>query len=708
VTLRRRKALRPFSGGGRRTIAAIFITFALVAGLSIALTFSATNRSKNQATIVEVAGRQRTLAERYVKEVLLVRAGRQADPATTASVLKASAEALLNGGTAPAMNGDDDDTSLPPASGSIVRGQLEQELRLVSDLAANGQAVLPHRQVASLPAAAHEETGDLNPIERLEVLGALTSNIALNTARTLVANADKNVNDLIVMQVALGTGGLIVSLLLAWALVAATRRQTAHFRSLAESSHDLVLVLGTDGCRYVSRSVIAMVGRPESELFGHGFEQLVHEEDRSLIEAARTSGGPPELSFRMRNSAGEWRHLEARVTDLRGDRQVHGVVINARDTTDRVRLERELTAQAQRDSFGSKLADALEMADEVEDAYEVVERAMVETSEPTPMELLLSDSSRTSLARVATSPTAGAPGCPVKSPFSCVAVRRGSAVVFNSSEALNACPKLRDRPDGPCSAVCVPVSFMGRSLGVLHTTGPDGKPLGGEAVAQLTTLAAQAGARIGTVRAFEKTQLQASTDGLTGLVNRRSLEKQLRGIVKSGHPFAIALADLDHFKRLNDTHGHETGDRALRLFAQVAQGVLREDDAIARWGGEEFMLLLPRLDRFQAVPILDRIRESLAKAHPGETPRFTASFGVSDSTQGKSIEQLISTADGGLYMAKQAGRDRVTIGDPSADLPPSSEVGDDGHAVERSRRARPSIHEAADEEDPHPSGLEIR
>ena len=109
----RRKALRPFSGGGRRTVAAIFITFALVAGLSIALSLSATGRSKNRATVVEVAGRQRTLAERYVKEVLLVLAGRKADPATTASALDASAKALLDGGTAPAMNGDDDDTSVP-------------------------------------------------------------------------------------------------------------------------------------------------------------------------------------------------------------------------------------------------------------------------------------------------------------------------------------------------------------------------------------------------------------------------------------------------------------------------------------------------------------------------------------------------------------------------------------------------------------------
>src|SRR5207248_4830344 len=140
-----------------------------------------------------------------------------------------------------------------------------------------------------------------------------------------------------------------------------------------------------------------------------------------------------------------------------------------------------------------------------------------------PMELLLSDSSRANLERAAASPTVGAPGCPVSSPYSCVAVRRGQPVEFDSSEALNACPKLRNRPSGPCSAACVPVSFMGRALGVLHATGPEGQPLDSQQVAQLTTLATQAGARIGTVRAFERTQLQASTDSLTGLVNRRML-----------------------------------------------------------------------------------------------------------------------------------------------------------------------------------------
>jgi diguanylate cyclase (GGDEF)-like protein/PAS domain S-box-containing protein len=705
--IRRGQAFRPFSDGGRRTIVAIFLTFALIGALSAGLSLSATARSKNRATVLQVADRQRTLAERYVKEVLLEHAGLQADPALTASILASSAHALLDGGTAPAVNGDDDETTLPAASGTVLRNQFEQESRLVSDMTANGEAVLSRRPASTLPATAHEHTGNLDPIQRLRVLAALTSNVSLNAGRTIARSTDQNVSRLITMQVGLGIGGLVISLLLAWALIATTRRQTAHFRSLAQSSHDLVVVLGVGGCRYVSPSVVALVGRPESELFGGGFEEFVHPDDRDVLEAVMTHGGPPELSLRVRNASGEWRHLDARATDLRADRHLRGVVLNARDATDRVRLEQELTAQARRDSFASKLSEALEMADEEDAVFEVVERAMVETSEVTPTELLLADSSRANLKRVARSPGAAAPGCPVKSPYSCVAVRRGSAVVFDSSEVLNACPKLRDRPGGPCSAVCVPVSFMGRSLGVLHTTGPDGAPPPAEQVARLTTLAAQTGARIGTVRAFERTQLQASTDGLTGLDNRRTLQKQLRGIIKDGDPFALAIADLDHFKQLNDAHGHETGDRALRLFAQVTQGVLRDNDLVARWGGEEFVIVLPQLDRFQAVIVLDRIRSNLAKAHPGETPRFTSSFGVTDSTQAESLEQLMLIADGGLYAAKQAGRDRTTIGEPSAE-PRSATVIDDLKSPTPARRGRPYLHEAVDDEEPHPSGLEIR
>src|SRR5206468_11113158 len=112
------------------------------------------------------------------------------------------------------------------------------------------------------------------------------------------------------------------------------------------------------------------------------------------LEHALGNGGSGQIVFRMRNGAGAWRDLDGHLTNLREDRYVRGIVLNARDITDRVELEAELTRQAQRDNFGSQLVEALEMADEEDATYDVVERAMVEVSSASPMELLLSDSSR--------------------------------------------------------------------------------------------------------------------------------------------------------------------------------------------------------------------------------------------------------------------------------------------------------------------------
>src|SRR5207245_1000703 len=124
--------------------------------------------------------------------------------------------------------------------------------------------------------------------------------------------------------------------------------------------------------------------------------------------------------------------------------------------------------------------------------------------------------------------------------------------------ALDACPKLRNRDRGRCSALCVPVSIMGRTVGVIHATAEPEVVVGESAIHDLETLANLAGARIGLLRMVADTQLQAATDSLTGLLNRRSLENKAIALRASATPFSLVMADLDHFKELNDTHGHET------------------------------------------------------------------------------------------------------------------------------------------------------
>jgi diguanylate cyclase (GGDEF)-like protein len=337
-------------------------------------------------------------------------------------------------------------------------------------------------------------------------------------------------------------------------------------------------------------------------------------------------------------------------------RAMNQLADNLSGMMDRLRLD------AERDAFGTKLVQALEMADSEAEAYAVVAHVMKVVAADLPMELLVADSSRAHLEHATQHPSAGRPGCSVESPFSCVAVRRGAVTTFANSEEVNACPRLRGRPGGAVSAVCIPLSFMGRSIGVLHAAGPATLPATDKMVAQLSSVAQQTASRVGTLRAFRRTQIQASTDSLTGLMNRRTIEEHIRTLSANGHGYAFVLCDLDHFKKLNDTHGHEAGDQALRLFADVLRGWMRDDDMPCRWGGEEFVLILARCSAAQAFHAVERLRAALAQALlAGSAPAFTASFGIADTSMGSQLDQLARMADEALYQAKEAGRDRAVI-----------------------------------------------
>ena len=146
-------------------------------------------------------------------------------------------------------------------------------------------------------------------------------------------------------------------------------------------------------------------------------------------------------------------------------------------------------------------------------------------------------------------------------------------------------------------------------------------------------------------------------------MNRRSFETTARQLVRRGGQFSVVLADVDHFKRVNDTLGHEAGDRALALFAEQLRTHLRGEDLLARYGGEEFVMLLPGAGAADAVEVMDRFRARFALATAAQPPAFTASFGVAEAHEPDSLAGLIRRADAALYRAKAQGRDCVVIDD---------------------------------------------
>ncbi len=165
--------------------------------------------------------------------------------------------------------------------------------------------------------------------------------------------------------------------------------------------------------------------------------------------------------------------------------------------------------------------------------------------------------------------------------------------------------------------------------------------------------------------ALERVQELATRDTLTGLVNRRHmqdlLEQEWQRQERLGVAFAVATIDLDYFKRINDEHGHRVGDEVLQHFARAANGVLRTTDVIARWGGEEFLILFPDSNVMQAQACLQRLTEVLSTQQVCEkVPELRVHFsaGVAQHHHGRALDQTLERADRALYMAKAAGRNR--------------------------------------------------
>lgn len=244
--------------------------------------------------------------------------------------------------------------------------------------------------------------------------------------------------------------------------------------------------------------------------------------------------------------------------------------------------------------------------------------------------------------------------------------------------------------DGTCGAgqtdappaAAVPLIYHERSMGVLMVTSDDPERVWQEnEMMLLRTVADQVAVAVNHARLFQQMQHQALTDSLTGCFNRRffeiQLERDLHLATRMRQPVSLILLDIDHFKRVNDTHGHVAGDVALRIIADALREEVRGVDTAVRYGGEEFAIILPQAGPEGALVVAERLRARIERTEVPGVGQITASLGVATfPLDASSRELLVMTADRALFQAKRTGRNLVcSPADVSPEEAPFTHVG---------------------------------
>ncbi|HWQ38813.1 MAG TPA: diguanylate cyclase [Burkholderiales bacterium] len=451
---------------------------------------------------------------------------------------------------------------------------------------------------------------------------------------------------------------------------------------------------------YLSERWAEMLGEPPrpTRTTVDALRQLVHPEDlpgveRAVEEIVRCSTEFYDTEHRVRTPAGGWIWIRSRGQVVERDANARALRIagtNA-DITQRKQAEESLreahenlkrsVAALQRRNREiatlSELSNALLSCLAVEEACHVVPKygEMLFPGERGALFLM-----RNSRDRLNPCATWGAP--PIHDgralePEQCWALRRGRVHLMQDPSRDAVCDHAQDvaREGSPC--LCLPLIVQSELIGLLWiafrpgTRLSDERGTGDYGTHQLAvSLSEQMALALSNIRLRENLRQQTIRDPLTGLYNRRFLEEALEREIarcrRSATGFALLMIDVDHFKRFNDTYGHEAGDSVLRAVGTCLRASTRESDIVCRFGGEEFMIVLPdtALDgaTTHARRILDCVR-NLQLLHAGRAlPPITVSAGVAMYPQnGDSLQSMVRSVDQALYAAKGAGRDRFVV-----------------------------------------------
>jgi len=463
---------------------------------------------------------------------------------------------------------------------------------------------------------------------------------------------------------------------------------------ILENTSDLVALLDTDGVRlYNNPSYHALFG--ERDLTGTDSFREIHPDDRErvreIFRATVVTGVGQRTRYRFLLEDGSVRHIESQGNVVRdADGQVAQVVVIARDITEHIDSEQalqdanrqlratvhELEQRNRENALLGKVGDMLQMCKSVEESKGVLAHYVGKLFPGACGSFYHLNPANQLLEAVVTWGEDRAPDDPVISKEDCWALRSGQLHTVEGPGAGLACQHIAQAPAGPY--FCAPITAQGEVLGMLHVrfsvgdtqaqalkaSQPETRKLWVLAVSEHLSLA------LANLRLRETLRMQAVRDGLTGLYNRRymehALEREVLRAARNRRTVGLIMLDLDHFKRVNDSYGHEVGDLLLRSVGEFLQANVRAEDIACRYGGEEFVVMLPEatlaMTQSRAEQLWKGIQGLTVNVRGQLLQELTTSVGVAAFPEhGRSLAELLRAADLALYGAKRQGRNRVMV-----------------------------------------------
>jgi diguanylate cyclase (GGDEF)-like protein/PAS domain S-box-containing protein len=530
-----------------------------------------------------------------------------------------------------------------------------------------------------------------------------------------------------VMILAIGTAFLDRLLAMRMEVAGAAQEGEARFRNLAMAIPQTVWTAAPDGAiDYFNRRWFELTGFTEEQSLGWGWKQAVHPDDLpfydDLWKKSLHEQSAFEMEYRVRNASQSYRWQLVRAVPVRDtagkivkwfgactdieeqkqnlqalEEQIRERTAELADANTRLQeemLERDfarqrldeqnekmvsdLTARSQRATMLAKMGELLQSCLSKDEVFAAALGfgPKIFPSQSGALALLTPDRSAAEVA-------GSWHDCLIPmSAFemnSCWALRTGHPHLVVAGDMTARCAHAAGVEH---TYLCIPILAQGEALGILHFQATAQAPVLADSELSLkNTFAGQIGLSIANIRLREALRSQSIKDPLTGLYNRRylteMLEREIRRAVRSAQGLGILMLDLDHFKKFNDTYGHDAGDTVLREAASFLSKSIRVEDMVCRFGGEEFVIILPTANleaaHGRAERIRSKVRELTVLHHGQSLGMITVSVGVSALPRnGTTAKELLDAADAALYRAKREGRDRVMDADQAISLEPQA------------------------------------